>query len=67
MSFQQFKNQLDKFLECYPDQPHLEGYIPEAVDLDGTRSNSLVDWIRKLGSNINYTMVEREDGLYESV
>ena len=45
----QFKTKLDNILKNYPDHPHMEGLIPDAVDLDGVRSNSLVDWVRKLG------------------
>ena len=35
----QFKCKLDNFLKNHPDQPHVEGCIPDAVYLDGVMSN----------------------------
>ena len=42
-----FKNNLDKYLELCPDQL----VTPEARDVYGNASNSLIDWMRILGLN----------------
>ena len=44
-----FKCKLDNFLKNHLDQPHVEGCLLDAVYLDGVRSKTLVDLIRKLG------------------
>ena len=44
-----FKKNLDLFLGMLPDQPELPGSIPEACDLYGNPSNSLIDWVRHIG------------------
>ena len=44
-----FKSKLDKYLQQLPYQPKLDGYVPGAVNLNGKLSNSLVDWMRKIG------------------
>ena len=46
-----FKSLLDSFLTLLPDQPEREYLKPEAVDQDGSPSNSIYDWIRKLQIN----------------
>ena len=44
-----FKSKLDEFLSYYPDNPQTEDLTPDAIDWEGEPSNSLIDWIRKLG------------------
>ena len=46
-----FKNNLDKYLEICPDQPMTETLTPEARDVYGNASNSLIDWMRILRLN----------------
>ena len=47
-SIDEFKAELDQYLEKIPDEPKLPGYIPTASDqFSGQPSNSLVDQIRK--------------------
>ena len=46
-----FKLLLDSFLMLLPDQPETEYLKQEAVDQDGSPSNSIYDWIRKLHIN----------------
>lgn len=45
----EFKQKLDNFLSMIPDQPAIPGFIPEAKDLFGNSSNSILDWTRFLG------------------
>ena len=44
-----FKSKLDEFLSYFPDNPQTEDLTPDAIDWEGEPSNSLIDWIRKLG------------------
>ena len=46
-----FKNNLDKYLEMCPDQPATETLTPEARDVYGNASNSLIYCMRILGLN----------------
>ena len=41
-----FKTQLDELLSLLPDQPPVPGFIPDARDIKGNPSNSIVDWLR---------------------
>ena len=50
---EEFKEKLDKFLECIPDQPQTESLIPGGKDLYGAPSNSIPDWILTLKINGN--------------
>ena len=50
-SVEEFKEDLDKFLEKIPDEPKVSGgkYIPGACDIfSGQASNSVIDQIRKM-------------------
>ena len=44
-----FKKNLDEFLAVIPDQPAIPGSFPEARDIFGNASNSIIDWTRHLG------------------
>ena len=50
-----FKEALDKYLTCIPDQPRIGSLVPEATDqlLTGRQSNSLLAW----ATTINYTVL----------
>ena len=39
-----FKNLLDSFLKCVPDQPETDSLIPSVTDFYGSPSNSVYDW-----------------------
>ena len=49
----EFKKKLDAFLNKVPDQPECPGYRPEARDINGHPSNSIIDWIRIMDFNDN--------------
>ena len=42
----EFKKQLDKYLNKIPDQPATQNLTPEAKDVYGNPSNSILDWPR---------------------
>ena len=46
--FETFKTLLDNFLSLLPDHPLTEDLKPVAVDRNGSPSNSIYDWIRKV-------------------
>ena len=48
-SFDVFKANLDKLLEDIPDRPRTESLKPNCTDYCGNPSNSVKDWIRKVG------------------
>ena len=48
-SFEVFKANLDKLLEDIPDRPRTESLKPNCTDYWGNPSNSVKDWIRKVG------------------
>ena len=50
-SFEIFKANLDKFLEGIPDNPRTETLRPDCSDYSGNSSNSIKDWVRKIGLN----------------
>ena len=54
-----FKNNLDKYLELYPDQLAIETLTPGAKDVYGKASNSLIDWMRVLGLNSTILLTTR--------
>ena len=41
-----FKSLLDSYISQCPDQPSMEDLKPQAKDIFGTPSNSLIDWMR---------------------
>ena len=43
-----FKNLLDSFLKCVPDQPETDSLIPSVIDYSGSPSNSLYDWCNSI-------------------
>ena len=54
-----FKNLLQNYLKAIPDRPRdpIGKHWPEAVNIEGKPSNSLIDWQNKLKEQIR----ERED------
>ena len=45
-SLENFKKLLDSYISQCPDQPATEDMKPEAKDIYGNNSNSLIDWMR---------------------
>ena len=45
-SLENFKSLLDHYIAQCPDQPATEDLIPQAKDIYGDPSNSLMDWMR---------------------
>ena len=45
-SLENFKSLLDSYISQCPDQPATEDLKPEAKDIYGKYSNSLIDWMR---------------------
>ena len=43
-----FKTLLDNFLRKVPDQPETENLKPDALDCNGSPSNSIYDWCTRL-------------------
>jgi ribonuclease P/MRP protein subunit RPP40 len=43
-----FKSHLDKYLQTIPDHPAVPGYVPAAQRANGSPSNSVRDWPRRI-------------------
>ena len=52
---QVFKSNLDNYLSMFPDQPEIPGSLPEATDIYGKQSNSIIDWARYYGINDDFS------------
>ena len=47
-SLEDFKMALDKYLQCVPDEPSVNGLTPIGITPDAKASNSLLDQIRRV-------------------
>jgi hypothetical protein len=50
-SVEVFKAHLDKYLQNIPDHPAVPGHVPAAQRTNGSPSNSVRDWPRKIQAN----------------
>ena len=47
LSLDEFKQKLDKFLSCIPDEPHIGDQTPRASNINTAKpSNSIIDQVR---------------------
>ena len=52
-----FKISLDNYLAMFPDQQVIPGSTPEASDVYGKSSNSILDWARIYRINDNISLL----------
>ena len=57
----EFKKQLDLYLSKIPDQPATKDLTPEAKDIYGDPSNSILDWPRSIDLTSIYPDDSAED------